>query len=106
MDLALELNYKTLAELERTMTMRELGQWYRYAAKKSLPMRRTELYLAQIAFRVANAFGSAGISFHDCLFDRQPQTEQKDTAANAGAALSAIAGGVKVVRLGQRKRKA
>jgi hypothetical protein len=49
MDLALELGFRTVEALRREMTEEELGQWYRYASRKKLPMRRIELLLANLA---------------------------------------------------------
>lgn len=100
MDLALEMG-ATVEELSVRMSESELGMWARYAAKKSLPMRRMELYLAQVALCVARSAGAA-VSLRDFLFDAPARSQ--DTSATASAAIGAIAGGVRVIRLGQGRK--
>lgn len=59
-----------LGILARSMTEREFRQWQGYAARKMLPQRRLEFYLAQIALTVARAVGGAeGLTLRDFLFD-------------------------------------
>jgi hypothetical protein len=78
MDLALHLGM-TSAGLGRAMTERELGQWRAYAAKRMLPMRRVELYLAQIALLVVKTMGGqADAKLSDYLFDPEPEAEELD----------------------------
>lgn len=101
MDLALELGM-TVTELSQRMTERELGQWVAYHARKRLPTRRLELYLAQIAFRVAHAFGESSLTFQDCLFDFRKPAE--DTTATASQAIGMMAGR-KVIKLSQGRKR-
>lgn len=56
-DLALELGM-SIETLGR-MTEREFVGWQAYAAKRLLPTRRMELYLAQIAAVVARSMGGS-----------------------------------------------
>lgn len=68
MDLALHLGCD-LASLDE-MTGVEFLLWQRYAAKKMLPWRRMELYLAQIAHAIAVTMGGAKEStLADFMFD-------------------------------------
>lgn len=56
--------------LARTLTEREFRQWQVYAARRMLPTRRFEMYLAQIAFLIARTMGSASeMTMSDFLFD-------------------------------------
>ena len=72
MDLAAQLGM-TAAGLSGSMTERELWQWQRYAARRMLPQRRIEMYLAQIALVVAKCMGGAkDASLADFLFDPEP----------------------------------
>lgn len=102
MDLALELG-RTVEELSESMTERELRLWARYSRQKMLPARRLEVYLAQIALRVAWSAGADNLSLDDMLFDgrRRPV----DNAESGARAIDAVAGGVKVIRLGQKRRR-
>lgn len=81
MDLALHMGMTT-AGLRRAMTERELREWQAYAARRMLPQRRTELYLAQIALVVAKAMGGAkDATLGDFLFD--PEDEPVDEPQGA-----------------------
>lgn len=102
MDLALE-QHTSVAELTGSMTERELGQWLRYAAQKMLPQRRLELYLAQIALWVARSAGYSDYTLRDFIFDAPPRPS--DTAQTGAAAIGAIAGGVRVIKLGQGRKR-
>ena len=87
MDLALEMGM-TAAGLSRAMTERELMQWQSYAARRMLPMRRLELYLAQIALVVVKAAGGAkNATLSDFMFDEAPAADQdEDLSADDVAA--------------------
>lgn len=56
MTLALHLGM-TADGLERSITERELGDWQQLAAEDMLPLKRIEMYLAQIAHTAARASG-------------------------------------------------
>lgn len=58
MDLALHLG-GTADALARSMTEGELRHWDAYTARRPLPFRRLELYLAQIALVVARSMGGS-----------------------------------------------
>ena len=47
----------------------------RYAAKRMLPQRRMELYLAQIALMVAQGAGARDVKLNDFLFDADEPEE-------------------------------
>ncbi len=47
----------------------QFQQWQHYAARKMLPSRRLELYLAQIACVLAQVNGSKNAQLTDFLFD-------------------------------------
>jgi len=78
MDLALEMG-TTKAGLSRAMTERELMEWQVYASRRMLPMRRLELYLAQIALVVVKAAGGAkNATLADFLFDPSEATAEEE----------------------------
>jgi hypothetical protein len=87
MDLALHLGM-TAAGVSRGMSEREFVQWQHYADKRMLPLRRLELYLAQIALLVDRAWGGAkNKSLRDYLFDHTeeaPAAEDDEDAADFG----------------------
>lgn len=57
-------------DLAAQMTEREFASWQRYAARKMLPQRRLELYLARIAMLIAQTMvGHADAELADYLFD-------------------------------------
>jgi hypothetical protein len=97
MDLALELGM-TVAQLKTSMLARELHAWEVYAARKMLPARRRDVYLAQVAQAMA------GGKLVDWLLD--PSDEPPPLTSNEGAmALDTIAGGIGVRKLGQGRKK-
>jgi len=58
--------------------------WQRYAARKMLPSRRLELYLAQIAYLiVCTNGGGAGKSISDFMFDPADTTQDDDEELTA-----------------------
>lgn len=66
MELALHLGMPAELML-RSMTESELHRWGRYAGRHSLPLRRIELYLAQIAHVVAVTMGGSKSKVGDWL---------------------------------------
>ena len=80
MDLALELGMP-YEELARTMTEREFVHWQVYMGRRMLPTRRLEVYLAQLTFHVARAWGGAqNTKVTDyLLFDHREQDERPMT---------------------------
>ena len=71
-DLALELG-APVENLAARLTEREFRAWQHYAARRMLPQRRIELYLAQIAMLIAQTMGGAAdVSLEDFLFDPPP----------------------------------
>ena len=86
MDLALALG-KTVGELEREMTGVEFNLWQRYAARRALPVRRAELYAAQIAMKIVQVMGSnTEVELSDFLFDPvEEDTGPVDNADDAAA---------------------
>lgn len=105
MDLALALGFNSVAALERGMSEAELNQWYAYRAKKMLPHRRQEYYLAQIALQVFASGGGKNLKLSDFMFDKQAKESDVDTTETGAAKIGALVGGVKVVRLGQRRKR-
>lgn len=104
MDLALELKLGTAEELCQRMTESELGQWYAHARKHGgLPTRRIELLLANIA-----RLSAGGDSLAPFVFDhhvRELMTPKSiATGEQAAAAISAIVGGARIIKLGVKKR--
>lgn len=47
----------------------EFKDWQRYAARRMLPGRRVEMYLAQIALQVALMRGVQNVDLSDFMFD-------------------------------------
>lgn len=76
MDLALELGMP-YEELASTMTEREFIRWQVYMGRRMLPTRRFEIYMAQLTFHVARAWGGAeGKKITDYfLFEEQAEPE-------------------------------
>jgi hypothetical protein len=70
MDLALHMGRPADA-LARELTEPEFTAWQHYAARRMLPQRRIELYLAQIALMVMRAGGNTRAKLADFLFDAQ-----------------------------------
>jgi hypothetical protein len=104
MDLALELGFRTVEALRREMTEEELGQWYRYASRKKLPMRRIELLLANLARLTAGSDAIAPFVFDESL--REALTPKPVSTVEDGVlAINAITGNRKVIRLGEKRRK-
>ena len=59
--------------LARAMPEREFNDWQRYAARRMLPQRRIEMYLAQIAMLIAKTNGgAAGKGLDDFMLDPPP----------------------------------
>ncbi len=73
MDLALELGHTD--EALSHMTERDFRRWQTYAAKRMLPQRRLELYLAQIALVVAKSAGAKDLKLNDFMFDAADTAE-------------------------------
>jgi len=97
MDLALELGMPA-QQLRAVMTERELTDWMVYAAKKLLPTRRIEIYLARIAQAMA------GGQLSEWLLDEALKPPAL-AAGDGAAALGSIAGGVGVRVLGKKRKK-
>lgn len=107
MELTLALGFNSVAALEAGLSVEEFEQWYLYRRKQALPARRMEYYMAQIALQVsylAQLWGGPQRQFHDFMFDEKPAIK-KDDANTGAAALGAIAGGVRVVKLGQKRKQ-
>lgn len=107
MELTLALGFNTVAELETGMSVAEFEQWYLYRRKQALPARRMEYYMAQIALQIshlAQLWGGPQRQFHDFMFDEKP-VPKTDDANTGAAAIGAIAGGVRVIKLGQKRKK-
>lgn len=63
------------------LTEREFRQWDQYAARRMLPTRRLEMYLAQIAFLIARTMGNASeMTMSDFLFDPPGEPLEDDEA--------------------------
>lgn len=109
MELALALG-KTVTQLEREMPVAEFEQWYLYRHAKLLPLRRMEYYMAQLTLHVSllsRMWGGPEFSFQDFLFDvKVEQAQKQDTAETGAEVIGAMAGGVKVIRLGQKRKRA
>lgn len=83
MDLALELGWP-VSMLSQAMTEREFAKWSAYSHKHKLPSMRIELYLAQIAYLIANAFGGRGEqkSLADYILDFESRDPRKARAVD------------------------
>lgn len=64
-----------------TMPERDFARWRRYAARRGLPTRRLELYLAQIAMLIAQTMGGSTQGLQEFLFDGKPEPEEIDVKA-------------------------
>ena len=73
--------------LARAMPEREFRDWQRYAARRMLPQRRIEMYLAQIAMLIVKTTGGgAGKGLDDFLLDPPPD-EDDEPVDNLAAAV-------------------
>lgn len=90
MELALALGGMTVEELEERMTERELHGWMHFMSRRRWPMRRFEMYLAQIAHVVASTMGvNKTLTVQDFIYsDRDPEAES--AAAHADGAAQAF----------------
>lgn len=59
----------TVEHLARNMLESEFHAWQWYAARRMLPTRRMEWYLAQVALGVATTNGAHEVSLSDFMFD-------------------------------------
>ncbi len=87
MDMALHLGM-TAAGVSSSMTEGELRRWSEYASRRMLPMRRIEMYLAQIAYVVQTSLGGGkDVKLSDYLFDSDDDGEgdEDDAASFFGA---------------------
>lgn len=87
----------------------ELNFWYVYRNKRMLPHRRFEYYMAQLTSQVSQLgrmWGGIGYPLKDFMFDEPPKKsrKKKDTSATGAEAIGAIVGGIKVIKLGQKRR--
>lgn len=83
MDLALAFG-QPVETLARALPEGEFQDWQHYAAKRMLPMRRLELYLAQIAQKVVQSTG-ASAALSDFLFDPVEPSTVEPTAEEEAA---------------------
>ncbi len=105
MDLALHFGMPVSA-LSQDLTERELGLWAAYDRVKGLPFHRLELMLATLTLWTTRVWGSAEYKIDDFLLDhRKVWSKREDTADTAAAAIGSIAGGVKVIKLGQGRKR-
>jgi hypothetical protein len=77
MELALNLGM-TSETMQRAMSEREFVSWQRYAAAHMLPLRRIEVYLAQIAMMIVKTMSSSAGSLTLGDFLLKPQEEVSD----------------------------
>lgn len=93
--------------MEGGLSESELNFWYVYRQKRMLPHRRFEYYMAQLASRMSQLgvmWGGTGYQIQDFLFDEVVK-KPKDTVETGAQAIGAIVGGIKVIKLGQKKRR-
>lgn len=96
----------TVAKLRWSMSEREFRFWQAYRARKMLPARRLEVYLAQIASTIARTAGNATLTVEDFIL-KEDKPMPKTTARDGAMVISALASGPGVRLLGQgRKHKA
>jgi len=68
------------------MPVSEFTLWQRYAARRMLPWRRMELYLAQVSLTAAKAMGGAKeATLADFLLDPPEDEEEQGDADDAQA---------------------
>lgn len=110
MELALNLGFRTVEELETTMSIEEFALWQRFNSYNLLPIRRMEYYLAQIASMITYVNHSLGggkpHGLKDFLLDQQFKESQKEDTAETGAeAIGAVVGGIKIVHIGKKRKR-
>ena len=80
--------------------------WARYANEQRLPVRRIEVYLAQIAYYIAATMGGSKSKLSDFLIDFVPPSQEPSVAKMGADALAMIAGtNVRVLGASRRKRQ-
>jgi C4-dicarboxylate transporter len=57
------------------MPERDFRRWIKYSNRKALPLRRLELYLAQIAMLIAHTMGGSEAPLASFLFDPKAADE-------------------------------
>ena len=93
-----------MATLNRTMSENEFYQWRLYAASRLLPVRRMEVYAAQLCSVIAQTSGNAESKLSDFLLDFNPKPA-KLKPKNHGAAIIGAIAGRKIIKLGQGKKR-
>lgn len=86
------------------MTEREFRGWLRFSGKHLLPSRRQELYLAQVAYVIAQTAGTTDMTLKDFILDFGGKAK-KQTAEDSALMLANIAQGPGVRKLGQGRKK-
>lgn len=108
MELALNLGYRSVEELEREMSVAEFLVWYKYRNKMLLPIRRFEYYFAQLTAQVSNVYAALGgkaYGIKDFLIEPVEKPKPaKDTAETGAQAIGAMVGGLRVIHIGKRKK--
>lgn len=90
------------------MSVEEFLSWDRYRRQKLFPQTRLEYYVAQLTLQVSALgmmWGGPRYKLGDFLFDERLDQQKRQTTAEEGAAVLGDMGGVKVIRLGQRRKK-
>ncbi len=64
----------------------EFRDWQRYAARRMLPSRRVEMYLAQIAMWTARMAGAKDVDLADFMFDPSDAEGEDEPTAEEEAA--------------------
>lgn len=85
MELALNLGI-TLADVKR-LSEKELSKWALYSRKYRLPLRRRDLYLAQLALCTSRGPVEGELSLDDFLFDPPEESSSEDAFESDAEAL-------------------
>lgn len=98
----------TVREMSLRMTERELGRWRAYSRQRGFPSERLQMQAALGAYIAAKVGGGAqDVTLEDFLirFHRPEQPKPPPVDARLGAEVMSSLAGVKVRRLGQRKKE-
>jgi len=69
-----QLNYKTVTELENTMSLRELYEWYDYYSEDPFLADRLEMQMANICVMVGS-FGDSKLNHSDYMIRKIEKKE-------------------------------
>jgi len=71
-----QLNYRTVTELENTMSLRELYEWYEYYSEEPFFADRLEMQMANVCLMIASSSGSKKAKHSDYMISKKEKKVQ------------------------------